>query len=221
MTKSSVNASPAWCGHRRLVAAAALNTLIVAGEAVAGWSAGSHSLLMDAVHNLSDELALLCLVLAWRWPARLGRASQRAANLLNSFGLLALSLLLVARAVPALFAPEPVPGAVPLAAGLLAAAANALVAWLLAGFAREHAAVRLAWLHNRGDVLVSLAPAAAGALVLLTGQPAWDPLLALLVAAFIAWSTLHELRHHGDELLWPADLACACGRPRPAGGRAA
>jgi len=209
------------CGHRSLIAAAALNTLIVVGEGWAGWSSGSLSLLMDAVHNLSDELALLCLVLAWRWPGRLGRNSQRTANLLNSVGLLALSALLLVRAVPRLLDPQPVHGAVPLATGLLAACANALVALLLSRLARQHAAVRLAWLHNRGDVLVSLAPALAGALMLLTGQPIWDPLLALLVAAWIAWSTLHELRHHGDELLWPADLVCACGRPRPraAGGR--
>ncbi len=201
------------CGHRSLIAAAAVNTLIVVGEGLAGWSSGSVSLLMDAVHNLSDELALLCLVLAWRWPGWLGRTSQRSANLLNSVGLLALGVLLVVRSVPLLLEPRPVSGVVPLAAGLLAAGANALVALLLARLARQHAAVRLAWLHNRGDVLVSLAPALAGALVLLTGQPVFDPLLALLVAAWIAWSTLHELLHHGGELLWPGDLVCPCGRP--------
>lgn len=205
------------CLHRRLLLAASLNTLIVVGEGWAGWSSGSLSLLMDAVHNLSDELALVCLVLASHWPGRLGRGGQRAANVLNSLGLLAMALLLVLQAVPRLLAPPPVAAGVPLAAGLLAAGLNAGVAWLLAAPAREHAAVRLAWLHNRGDVLASLAPAAAGALVLLTGAPIFDPLVALLVAAWLGWSTLHEVLHHADELLWPGELACPAhgdeGRP--------
>lgn len=196
------------CLHRRLLLAALLNTVVVAGEGLAGWSSGSLSLLMDAVHNLSDELALVCLVLASHWPGRVGRSGQRTANVLNSLGLLALALLLVLQAVPRLLDPPPVDAGVPLAAGLVAAALNAGVAWLLAAPARDHAAVRLAWLHNRGDVLVSLAPAASGALVLLTGAPVFDPLVAVLVAAWLAWSTAHEIRHHAGELLWPGDLTC-------------
>ena len=39
--------------------AAALNTLICGGEAIAGAHANSLSLMMDATHNFSDELALL------------------------------------------------------------------------------------------------------------------------------------------------------------------
>ena len=43
--------------HRKAVAAAvAVNAAIVAVELAAGWQAGSLSLAMDGVHNLSDEL---------------------------------------------------------------------------------------------------------------------------------------------------------------------
>ena len=52
--------------HRKAMAAAvALNTAISVVEAVAGYQAGSLSLLMDSVHNLSDELALVALYLAF------------------------------------------------------------------------------------------------------------------------------------------------------------
>ena len=46
--------------YRKLLGAAVgLNTAIVVGEAVAGWHAKSLSLLMDSIHNLSDEMALV------------------------------------------------------------------------------------------------------------------------------------------------------------------
>jgi Co/Zn/Cd efflux system component len=45
--------------RKPLAAAAALNTVIFVGEAVAGFLSESLSLIMDSVHNLSDEVALL------------------------------------------------------------------------------------------------------------------------------------------------------------------
>jgi len=51
--------------HRKYVAAAvALNTAISVVEAAAGYQANSLSLLMDSVHNLSDEMALVAIWLA-------------------------------------------------------------------------------------------------------------------------------------------------------------
>jgi Co/Zn/Cd efflux system component len=45
--------------RKPLAAAVGLNTAIIVGEAVAGWHANSLSLLMDSLHNLSDEMALV------------------------------------------------------------------------------------------------------------------------------------------------------------------
>jgi Co/Zn/Cd efflux system component len=45
--------------RKPLAAAVALNSAIFVVEAVAGFAADSLSLVMDSVHNLSDELALL------------------------------------------------------------------------------------------------------------------------------------------------------------------
>ena len=52
--------------YRKAVAAAvAVNTGIFVVEAVAGFRAHSLSLLMDSVHNLSDEMALVFIYLAF------------------------------------------------------------------------------------------------------------------------------------------------------------
>jgi Co/Zn/Cd efflux system component len=54
---------------------------------------------MDAVHNFSDELALLCLLAAYVFTVSLSRGLRRIANLLNSVGLIAMSTLLVWQAI--------------------------------------------------------------------------------------------------------------------------
>src|SRR6266436_1328420 len=106
--------------RKPLIAATALNTGIVVAEAIAGYHAHSLSLLMDSVHNLSDELALVCLCLAYLLPLHLSRDLQRSANLLNSVGLIAVSGLLVWQAIDRLISPTAVLGSFPLVVGVLA-----------------------------------------------------------------------------------------------------
>ena len=82
--------------HRKAVgAAAALNTGIFVVEAVAGYQANSLSLMMDSVHNLSDELALLALWLAFILFRGPSRTLLRSANIFNSVGLIVVSGLLL------------------------------------------------------------------------------------------------------------------------------
>lgn len=195
--------------YRRPVGAALLlNTVIFGVEVVAGLRAQSLSLMMDAVHNLSDEAALLFLFLAFVLPLTLSPALQRWANLLNSVGLIVVSGLVVQQAVERLFHPVPVVGLASIAVGLLAAAANWGVARLLVKPSRQNSAIRLAYLHNMGDVLVSLAPVAAGLLVVLTGHCVFDPLIALVIAAWIIWSTALEVLRSREELINPEQLVC-------------
>ena len=142
--------------HRKSVAAAAaLNTAIFVVEAIAGLQADSLSLIMDSIHNFSDELALLFLFLAFVLPRGISRTLLRSANLFNSVGLVLVSGLLLWQAIERLFHPVPVAGMVPIVIGLAAAAANWGVARLLLAPSRNNAAIRLAYIHNMGDVYVS------------------------------------------------------------------
>ena len=161
-----------------MAAAVALNTAISVVEAVAGYQAGSLSLLMDSVHNLSDELALVALYLAFVLSQGVSRHLLRTANIFNSVGLIAVSGLLLWQAAERLMHPTPVYGVIVIVTGLLAAAANWGVARLLFKPGRNNAAIRLAYVHNIGDVWVSLAPVAAGLLLILTGYYFFDPLIA-------------------------------------------
>lgn len=196
--------------HRRppLAAALALNTFALVAEVGAGIPAKSLSLVMDGVHNVSDEIALAFLLLAYSLRVGLSGRFLRTANLFNSVGLLTVSAFVTWQLVERLRDPQPVLGVVPLVVGLTAAAANWGVARVLRAPAAADAAIRLAYVHNLGDVVVSLAPAVAGALTLATGSRVIDPVVGLAVAVAVVVPTLGALVGTHRELVWPANVAC-------------
>lgn len=194
--------------RKPLAGALAANTAVCAVEVLGAARAGSLSLLMDAVHNCSDELALICLFLAYALVARLSRGLQRSANFLNSIGLVVLSIAVGWQAVDHILHPKPVIGWVPIAIGLIAAGGNWYVARLLRDWQRYNAAIRLAYAHNLGDAYVSLAPVVAGLLVTASGRPVFDPLVATGVAAWLLISTVQEVLRSRQALLWPEDARC-------------
>src|SRR5947209_10016769 len=194
--------------RKPLAAAAALNTAIFVVEAIAGFQADSLSLIMDSVHNFSDEMALVFLYLAFVLPHGISRHLLRSANLFNSVGLVLVSGLLLWQAGERILHPAPVVGSVAIVVGLLAATANWGVARLLLAPSRNHAAIRLAYIHNIGDVYVSLAPVAAGLLVTLTGYSLFDPAIAGCIAVWIIVSTGRQVFASSEELIWPEKIVC-------------
>jgi cation diffusion facilitator family transporter len=194
--------------RKPLAAAAALNTVICIVEATAGFQVQSLSLIMDSVHNLSDEVALVLLYLAFMLSRGVSRNLVCSANFFNSVGLVAVSALLVWQAVERSLHSVPIPGAISIVVGLCAAAGNWGVARLLLGPSRNNPAIRLAYLHNMGDVFVSLAPAFAGLLVILTGQALFDALVAVAIGLWLIASTVREVMSSRRELVWPEKITC-------------
>ena len=194
--------------RKALAAATVLNAGISAVEAVAGFEAHSLSLVMDAVHNVSDEMALIFLLLAFVLPQGVSRNLLRTANLFNSLGLIAISSLLAWQAVERFQNPVSVEGVIPLLVGVAAAAANWGVAWFLWQPGRHNPAIRLAYIHNMGDVYVSLAPVLAGVLIMFTGRSIFDPSIAGIIALWIIFSTVREVLGSREELIWPEKIAC-------------
>jgi cobalt-zinc-cadmium efflux system protein len=194
--------------RKPLAIAVALNFAIFAVEAVGGFQSQSLSLVMDSIHNLSDQLALVFLYLAFRLRHGVSKHLLRSANLLNSVGLLAVSGLLLWQVATRLAHPAPVLGTVPILVGLAAALANWGVARLLRDPGRDNASIRLAYVHNLGDVWVSLAPVAAGVLVSTTGLSRFDPVVAGCVAVWFIVSTGREVVESHEDLIWPEKIMC-------------
>src|SRR2546430_2760491 len=129
--------------RKPLAAAVALNSAIFLVEAFVGFQVNSLSLIMDSVHNLSDELALVFLYLAFVLPLGLSRNLLRSANVFNSIGIIVLSALLLWQATARVLNPAPVWGGVTIVIGLLAALGNWGVARLLRNPGRNNPVIRL------------------------------------------------------------------------------
>jgi cobalt-zinc-cadmium efflux system protein len=189
--------------RKYLFLAAAVNTIIFIGEAIGGVKGHSSSLLMDSVHNFSDELALIFLFLAFVLPVKMSKNFQRLSNVLNSIGIIMISVFVVWQSVERIFHPAPTVGYIPVIAGMGAAFANWGVAKALRPVKEQNAAIRLAYIHNYGDIFVSLAPVAAGLLIIFTGKSIFDPIIAIFIGAWLILTTIREIYRSYNELIWP------------------
>lgn len=165
-------------------------------EAIAGVASGSIALLSDAAHNLSDALALglaaFAIAVAQR-PATSKRTFgyHRVAiltALFNAATLVALSGWIAVEAVGHFLHPEPVGGALMIWVALVAVLMNTVIALALSGDAKHSLNSRAAFVHMAGDALSSAAVVVAGIIIHFTGWVYADPLVSLLIAAFILYS---------------------------------
>src|SRR5262245_378607 len=120
----------------------------------------------------------------------------------------AVCAFLILRVVERLSHPVEIFGLVPIVAGLIGAVGNWGVAKVLRQPSKDDAAIRLAYVHNLGDTLVSLIPIAAGILVITSGSFVFDSLFALLIAAVLIVTTLRAVIGSHKELLWPENVSC-------------
>jgi Co/Zn/Cd efflux system component len=204
--------------RKPLAIALGANTAVLVVESVGGIEANSLSLITDAVHNLSDEIALAFLLLAYTLRTGLSSHFLRSANLFNSLGLFTISGLLVWQAIERLIHPQQVWGAVPIVAGLLAAVGNWFVARSLREASKEDLAIRLAYVHNLGDTLVSLAPVLAGVAIVVTGSSLFDPAIAILIASVIVVTTFQAIKGSETALMWPVNVVCGGSVPQSTKG---
>jgi len=175
---------------------------------VAGLRAHSLALLSEAGHNVSDFLTLLLSFAAVYFQTRPADSSrtfgyQRAgvlAAFVNAASLIVISLWIAVEAIHRLNAPVAVHPKLMMYVAAAGVLMNGVIAVLLWGVARD-VNLRSAFLHMAGDTLSTAAVIAGGAGILLTGQNWIDPVLSLLIAAFILWSSIGIVRETLNILL--------------------
>jgi cobalt-zinc-cadmium efflux system protein len=172
-------------------------------EAMAGAAANSLALITDAVHNLTDVMALALSWYAVRIATNPANSQKtygyhRAgilAALANSLVLVLLSIGIFYEAYQRLQSPVQVQAGILVIAALAAAIVNLVTALLVRHRAHSDLNLRSAFVHLAGDVLSTLGAVAAGVVIYFTNAYWLDPLVSVLIGILIlytAWGILRE-----------------------------
>jgi Co/Zn/Cd efflux system component len=183
--------------RRVLWVALGINAVMFVVELVASFIADSVAVQADALDFLGDAsnyaVSLLVLGMAVAWRAR---TALLKGTVMGLFGLWVLGST-VSAAVAGTMPQAEIMGAI----GLVALAANALVAVLLYRYRNDDANRLSVWLCSRNDVIANIAVILAGAGVWASGTPWPDIAVAVVIAALgltsaarIARAALAELR---------------------------
>lgn len=193
----------------KLLVATAATLVFVGIELAVGVFANALALIGDALHNVTDAVALalaFAVVVLERKPATSAKSFgyQRAGILVafvNAAALVGLTLFLLVEAWERFHNPEPVQSLWMIAVASLGIVLNlGITLWLRRESAND-INIRAAVLHLFGDTLSSAGVIAAAILIMWTGQPMWDPIVTVVIAGLILWSAWDILRETVNLLL--------------------
>lgn len=177
-----------------------LNVGFVLIEIVGGLLTNSVAILSDALHDLGDSISL---GVSW-W---LNRYAERGENerysygyrrfsllgaLLNTLILSVGSVVILAEAIPRLLDPEPAHAGGMMLLALVGIAVNGLAFYRLRGGRSLN--VRAVALHLMEDVLGWAAIFVVGAVLLFADLPILDPILSILITAYVLFNVLRNVR---------------------------
>jgi cobalt-zinc-cadmium efflux system protein len=188
--------------NRAFAVGVALNIAFVVVEAVFGFLSDSLALLTDASHNLSDVIGLLlawgAAALARRRPSlRRTYGYSRATILASLFsGLLLMGAVgaIGWEAVNRLMEPVQPAGVTIMVVAAIGVVINTVTAMFFFAGKDSDLNIRGAFLHMAADAAVSLGVVVSGALIWLYALTWMDPVISLLIAAVILFSTWGLLR---------------------------
>jgi len=189
--------------RRALAIALALTAGFTVVEVVGGIAAGSLALLADAVHMLSDNVAIaLSLVAVWlaakpSTPERTYgyKRAEVLAALANGALLVALAIWIFVESIMRFRDPGDPLGGWMLAIALLGLCVNLASGAVLARARRGSLNVEAALRHVAADVLGSIGVAVAAVVILTTGWDQADPVVSLVIGVLVlasAWSILRD-----------------------------
>ncbi|MDP9040506.1 MAG: cation diffusion facilitator family transporter [Bacteroidota bacterium] len=184
------------------VAGIILNLLFVVIEAVVGLIIHSLSLLSDAGHNLADVASLGLSLFAFRMMKvksntvyTYGYKKTTVLVALFNGGILLISIgAILYESIHRLILPEPIPGRTISIVAAIGIVINTVTALLFFRNKDSDLNIKGAFLHLISDAVVSAALVVGGIVIIYTRWYWIDPLLGILVAIVIVFSTWSLLR---------------------------
>ena len=188
---------------RALVIALGLTATYTVVEVIGGFLTDSLALLADAVHMLSDNVAL-ALALFALWLARRPSTPERTygykraevlAALANGVALVALAIWIFYEAIQRLSDPPDVLGGWMLVIAFAGIGVNVASGVVLHGARGSNLNVEAAFRHVLADLAGSVGVAVAAITIVLTGWLEADPLISILIGVLVlasSWSILRD-----------------------------
>jgi cobalt-zinc-cadmium efflux system protein len=179
-----------------------LNLAFVIIEVVVGLVIHSLSLLSDAGHNLADVASLGLSLLAFRMMKvksntiyTYGYKKTTVLVALLNAGILLISIgAILYESIHRLILPEPLPGKTISVVAAIGILINGVTALLFFRNKENDLNIKSAFLHLLSDAVVSAALVVGGIIILYTNWYWVDPLMGILVAVVIVFSTWSMLR---------------------------
>ena len=169
---------------------------VAAVEFGGGFLSNSISLVSDAVHVLTDVIAitlsLFAVILATRSHSGIMTFGYHRAEVLaalaNGIALVMLSAWILYEAFQRVLTPREIDAPIMLVAAGLGLAGNLVVIFLLKGHAQKSINIQSAFIHVIYDTVSSVAVIITGFVAFYSGIVILDPLVAFLIAGLIARS---------------------------------
>lgn len=180
-----------------MLAALAINAVLLVGTFVGALLTGSLALLADTGHVLSDVAAIILGLVAGGLASLPGgprrtfgyQRTEVFAALANGIALAVIAILVSIEAVERLGEPPEIAGLGVLLLGIAGIAGNLAATSILARGRREDLNLEGVLRHSAADALASLGVVVSGGVILATGWAAIDPLASLAIAALIIASS--------------------------------
>lgn len=198
------------CGVKskgKLKLAIVLTSIIIIVEVIGGIISNSLALLTDAAHVFMDALALglsfsaitiACRPLDEKATFGYHRAEIFAA-LINGLLLVIVVIFILQEAISRIISPPEVKTTEMLGIASIGLVVNLFVTFTLRG--HHDLNIRGAYLHVLGDTLSSFAVIIGGIVIMITGNHIVDPILSIMIAIIIVYSSLRLLKESADILM--------------------
>lgn len=194
---------------KNLFTATILNLIITIAQIVGGILSNSLSLLSDALHNLSDSIALGIAFWAQKVSRRPSTTNKTfgfqrieiLAAFVNAGVLVLVCGFLVYHAILRFYHPEPVQGKLMLIVATIGLLANLFSVVILKKDKEKSLNIQAAYLHLLGDTLSSVAVIAGGFLIVKFNWFWIDPLVTIVVAVYIGFESTHILNDSSGILM--------------------
>jgi cobalt-zinc-cadmium efflux system protein len=179
-----------------------LSAFVLLMEVVGGYVANSLSLMSDAGHVLIDLLALLLAYFAMRLSQRVSTKTftfgyyraEILAAVANGVILILLTLYIFYQSYLRFIRPQKINGPEMFIIAIIGLLANLYVVVKMHSDEHDNLNVRGAYLHVLSDTVSSVGVVIAGALIIVTGNYMFDPIVSALIGVFILVSCLRLIR---------------------------